>query len=76
MENFPWTRLEGAPLPNEQKKMLRRSAFVQLDTKAKRRVLGDGNYGGLYQRDDAEMLALWDVAVRETREIIDGGWAS
>ena len=76
MENFPWTRLEGAPLPNERKPMMDLGAFVQLDTKAKRRVLGDGNYGGFYQRDDSEMLALWDVAVRETREIIDGGWAA
>ncbi len=76
MENFPWTRLEGAPLPNEQKAMMDLGRFVQLDTKAKRQVLGDGNYGGYYQRDDKEMLALWDVAVRETREIIDTGWTT
>ncbi len=35
---------------------------------------GYGNYGGYYQRPDAEMLALWDVAVTETRALIAEGW--
>lgn len=37
-----------------------------------RKVIGDGNYGGFYQRDDAELLALWDVAVKETRGLLAG----
>jgi creatinine amidohydrolase len=36
--------------------------------------LGDGNFGGYYQRDDAEMQALWDIAVLETRELMAGAW--
>ncbi|HWJ13606.1 MAG TPA: hypothetical protein VNS10_07670, partial [Gemmatimonadaceae bacterium] len=36
--------------------------------------LGDGNYGGRYQRPDAEMLALWEVAVDETRSLLTGAW--
>ena len=39
-----------------------------------RTFYGDGNYGGYYQRADEEMLALWDVAVAETRALIAEGW--
>ena len=38
-------------------------------------TLGDGNYGGAYQRSDEEMLAIWQVAVEETRSLIEGPWA-
>ncbi|MGL4976064.1 MAG: creatininase family protein, partial [Bosea sp. (in: a-proteobacteria)] len=75
MENFPWTRLPGVAMPTHQKPMMDHAHFMQLDTAAKREFLGDGNYGGLYQRPDADMLALWDVAVHETRAIIAEGWA-
>jgi creatinine amidohydrolase len=40
-----------------------------------RNYIGDGNFGGQYQRSDEEMLALWQVAVDETREVIERGWA-
>lgn len=40
-----------------------------------RDMLGDGNFGGLYQRSDEEMLAVWKVAVEETRALIEGPWA-
>jgi creatinine amidohydrolase len=39
-----------------------------------RAIIGDGNFGGHYQRTDAEMLALWEVAIAETRELIAEGW--
>ena len=35
---------------------------------------GDGNFGGFYQRPDDEMLALWEVAIAETRALIEEGW--
>jgi creatinine amidohydrolase len=41
---------------------------------AVRKSLGDGNYAGRYQRSDNEMLAIWDIAVTETREVISDGW--
>ena len=40
-----------------------------LDPVAPRGYLGDGNYGGLYQR-----LALWEVAVEETQARLTGSW--
>jgi creatinine amidohydrolase len=75
MENFPWTRLAGIPMPAEQKPMLDLARFQQLDPGAKKALLGDGNYGGVYQRSDADMQAIWDIAIDETRALIDGGWA-
>jgi creatinine amidohydrolase len=74
MENFPWTRLEGVTQPQQQKPMLDIARFQRLDPGAKKALLGDGNYGGVYQRPDAEMLALWDVAVAETRSVIAMDW--
>ena len=32
--------------------------------------------GGLYQRSDEEMLAIWDVAVEETRALLSGSWGT
>jgi creatinine amidohydrolase len=75
MENFPWTRLVGITPPTTQKPMADLSRLRLLDPKKLREYLNDGNYGGLYQRPDADMHALWDVAVRETRELLEKGWA-
>jgi creatinine amidohydrolase len=75
MENFSWTRLANVAMPQEQKPMLDVTRFQQLDPGAKKALLGDGNYGGFYQRDDAEMEAIWRTAVAETRKIISDGWA-
>jgi creatinine amidohydrolase len=36
--------------------------------------LGDGNFGGYYEKSDADMAALWAVAVEETRALIDTRW--
>ena len=33
-----------------------------------RAYLGDGNFGGYYERPDEDMLAIWEVAVEETRD--------
>jgi len=52
--------------------------FARLDVlgpKSQRAYLGDGNFGGYYQRSDADMLALWQVAVAETRALLEGPWS-
>ncbi len=74
MENFPWTRLAGVALPAEQKIVPNRAGKARLVGAEMRAVYGDGNYGGYYERPDAEMLALWEVAVQETRALITEGW--
>jgi creatinine amidohydrolase len=75
MENFPWTRLEGVAMPDEQKPMIDLARMRLLGPEALRAYLGDGNFGGRYQRADEEMLAIWQVAVEETRELLEGPWA-
>lgn len=74
MENFPWTRLAGVALPKEQKGLVDHERLRRLDPKALRAYLGEGNYGGLYQRADSEMLRIWQVAVDETRALLTGPW--
>lgn len=74
MENFPWTRLPGVELPATQRPMVDFATVRLLDPVSLRRYLGDGNYGGMYQRSDEEMLALWQVAVEETRALLTGSW--
>jgi creatinine amidohydrolase len=74
MENFPWTRLEGVEQPSDKKPMLNSPRLNVLNPAETRAYLGDGNFGGLYQRSDEEMLALWQVAVEETRALLEHDW--
>lgn len=74
MENFPWTRLEGVALPAEQKAPVDLAALRVQNPQGVRAQVGDGNYAGFYQRPDEEMLAIWDVAVAETRALLTEGW--
>ena len=73
-ENFPWTRLADVILPDDQKRLPERGARPRLVGQAMRDFVGDGNYGGVYQRPDEEMLALWRVGVEETRAVLEEGW--
>jgi len=74
MENFPWTRLPNLRGPETQKPMTDLDRLRLLDPEGVRTQLGDGNYGGLYQRRDEDMLAIWAMAVEETRALIEGPW--
>jgi creatinine amidohydrolase len=70
MENFPWTRLAGVAQPDAPKPPVDLLHLREVGAAAARAQLGDGNYGGRYQRSDEELLAIWAVAVEETREAI------
>jgi creatinine amidohydrolase len=74
MENFPWTRLTGVVAPAEQKPLVDWARIQTLGSALTRERLGDGNFGGRYQRADEEMLAIWKVAVEETRALMADGW--
>lgn len=74
MENFPWTRLPGVELPAERKPMGDLARMRLLPPAGLKAYLGDGNYGGYYQRPDEDVLAIWDVAVSETRDLLTGNW--
>ncbi|UBV44296.1 creatininase family protein (plasmid) [Deinococcus taeanensis] len=75
MENFPWTRLDGVTLPGGEKAPADLNVLRLLAPQELRAYLGEGNYGGRFQRPDADMQAIWDVAVSETRALLDGGWS-
>jgi creatinine amidohydrolase len=75
MENFTWTRLPGVEQAAQQKPMVDFERMRMLDPQGVREVIGDGNFGGLYQRSDEEMQAIWEIAVVETRELLEGPWS-
>ena len=64
----------GAPLPAQRRRCQDLDRLRLLSPDEVRRTLGDGNYGGAYQRSDEEMQAIWHVAVEETRSLIEGPW--
>jgi creatinine amidohydrolase len=72
MENFPWTRLAQVAMPEQQKPMIDVPRLAQLEPAQVRAELGDGNFGGYYQRSDADMWASGQVAVTETRGLSRG----
>lgn len=74
MENFPWTRLAGVEMPEQRKPMIELEKMRVMNPEGVRQYLGDGNFGGYYQRPDEEMHAIWDVAVAETRRLMDEDW--
>ena len=74
MENFPITRLVGVAQPSHQQPMVDYSGMVSMTPKQVRELIGDGNFGGDYQKSDEVMNALWRVAVEETRELLQGPW--
>jgi creatinine amidohydrolase len=71
MESFPWTRVAGATPPDVQKPMVDWPAVSTRGPKAVRESLGDGNFGGRYVRPDDDVLAVWRVAVEETRSLLE-----
>jgi creatinine amidohydrolase len=38
-------------------------------------LLGDGNFGGAWQKPDDVSRALWQIGVEETRAAMEGPWA-
>jgi len=70
LENFPWTRLPTTPA-DEVKEMVDTDRLKTLAPFESRSMLEDGNFGGRSQRPDAEMRAIWDAGVAETREQLE-----
>ncbi|MGE0224008.1 MAG: creatininase family protein [Acetobacteraceae bacterium] len=71
MENYPWTRLPERAATETTKTAIDGDRMRTLPPFEVRLMLDDGNFGGRYQRDDAEMLEIWDVAVAETRDLLE-----
>jgi creatinine amidohydrolase len=71
-ENFPWTRLPGVELPEERKTPMVRPRWSR--PQEWREALGDGSFGGPYQRPDEDVLRVWAAAVDELRARLESGW--
>jgi creatinine amidohydrolase len=61
-------------MPDIERPMVDLARVRALDPVALRAYLGDGNFGGRYQRSDEDMQALWEIAVEETRALLTGPW--
>ena len=60
MENFPWTRLPGVTQPSAAEADDRPGPHAADDVRRRcAHYLGDGNFGGYYERPDEDMLAIW-----------------
>lgn len=69
MENFPWTRLAGIVLPPGKKPPTPMGAG---DPQATRASIGEGSFGGFWERSDDDVLRVWRAGVEETREVLAG----
>lgn len=76
MEGFPWTRVAGATAPGGHKAPVDLSGREGLSPEAFRERIGDGSFGGWYERPDEDLLAVWALGVEETRVLLEGGWSS
>lgn len=74
MENFPWTRLAHAPAPAGSKPPVDMALMKASPPATVREMLGDGSFGGPWQRDDADMARIWAEGVAETRAALEGPW--
>jgi creatinine amidohydrolase len=75
MENFPWTRLPGVDMP-AGKPPLDLAGMRSRGPRALREYLGDGSFGGSYQRPDEDVLRVWQAGVEEVRALLESGWAT
>lgn len=69
MENFPWNRVAEAPAGNKEPVDLDRLRAI--GPRGVKDLIGDGNYGGAYQKSDEQMVELWRIGVEETRRLVD-----
>lgn len=73
-ENFPWTRLANAPAPKGEKALVDYDVIDIANPIAAKQMLGDGNFGGAWQKPDATMMEIWETAVLETRALLEAPW--
>jgi len=70
-ETFPWTRLPGVEIPTERKPPVVWPENGNPETW--REALGDGSFGGLYQRSPEDEDRVWEAAVQAIRDRL-GQW--
>ena len=73
-ESFPWTRLAGVDAPSEGKSMVDLAAMRRRDPVGVRELIGDGSFGGRYERPEEDVQQVWRAAVGEARHVLEHGW--
>ena len=51
------------------------SGMRETDPAELRAQLGDGSFGGLYERSDDDVLRVWQAGVEEVRDLLENGWS-
>ena len=74
METFPWTKIDGVDVPAGHKAPVKLADSAEVSPARFRKMIGDGCFGGDYERSAEEMTAIWGVAVRETRARLTEEW--
>lgn len=69
MESFPWNRVPGVVFPPGKKPPAPRASDDPVEV---RKQLGDGSFGGYWQRPEEDAMRVWRAGVAETREILSG----
>jgi creatinine amidohydrolase len=64
-ENFPWTRLPDVVMPTQRKPRV--DWPEDGNPRTWREALGDGSFGGLYQRSPQDEGRVWQAAVQAIR---------
>ncbi len=67
MESFPWTRVAGVVMPPGKKPPTLRVSDNPAEVRAR---VGDGSFGGYWERPDDVVMRVWRTAVEETREVL------
>jgi len=76
METFPWTRVAGVELPDEHKAPVDLTDREEISLARFREIIGDGSFGGYYERPEDDMRRIWEIAVKETRARLENGWVA
>ena len=74
LENCAVNRRAGVEMPEGAQDLVDMARLQSLDPAEIRRIAGDGNMGGRYQRPESDMEAVWAVGVAETRDLLTDGW--
>ncbi|MGZ8695230.1 MAG: creatininase family protein, partial [Gaiellaceae bacterium] len=74
-ECFAATRVAGVELPGDAKPMVDLAAMRRRSPAGVRELIGDGSFGGRYERSEPDLERVWHAAVAEARDLLDDGWA-
>ena len=61
-------------MPEEPKPAVDLTGSEDFSLRQMRERLGDGSFGGYYQRPPDEVARIWEIGVEETRALLTDGW--